>query len=62
MNVSDNTMEMLIAQRLEDMADRCAYHAANGDHDLVELIRNEGLELAEAFDYQDIILVAEALF
>ena len=62
MNVSDNTMQHLIAQRLEDMADRVAYHADNGDIDLARLLRAEGLALAEAYDDHETILVAEALF
>jgi len=62
MNVTDHTMETLIAMRLEDLADRVAYHYDNGDHDLAQLLKAEGLALAEAFDDRDVILVSEALF
>jgi len=62
MNVTDNTMETLIAMRLEDLADRVAYHYDNGDHGLAQLLKAEGLALAEAFDCKETILVAEALF
>ena len=62
MKVPHQTMELLIAQRLEDMAERCAYHLANGDIDLAELLREEGLALAQAYDDETVILVAEALF
>jgi hypothetical protein len=62
MLISDTTMEMLIAQRLEDIATRCEYHKNNGDHDLVELLRESGYALAEAFDEEHTILLAEALF
>jgi hypothetical protein len=62
MNVTDNTMETLIAMRLEDLADRVAYHYDNGDLELAQLLKAEGLALAEAFDDCDTILVAEALF
>jgi hypothetical protein len=62
MLISDTTMEMLIAQRLEDIATRCEYHQANNDFDLVELLRKSGYALAEAFDEENTILVAEALF
>ena len=62
MKMTDQKMSLLITQHLEHLADRCAYHAANGDFDLVDLLKQEGLMLAEAYDDHDIILIAEALF
>jgi hypothetical protein len=62
MNIPYGTVEILITRRLEDMAARYEYHVNNGDLDLADLIRKEGLALAEAYDYDETILVAEALF
>lgn len=62
MLITNATMEMLIARRLSDLATRCKYHQTNGDYDLAELLRNDGYTLAEAFDEEHTILVAEALF
>ena len=57
MNVTDNTMEMLIAKRLEDMAERVSYHYENGDEGLAKLLKDEGLALAEAYDFEENFLV-----
>ena len=62
MKVTDKTMQLLITQRLEDMADRCARLANEGRHDLAQLVNDEALALAQAYDDGDTILVAEALF
>jgi hypothetical protein len=43
-------IESLVASRLEDLADRVAFHAFRGEWDTVELLKAEGLELAEAYD------------
>jgi len=43
-------IETLVASRLEDLADRVAFHAFRGEWDTVELLKAEGLELAEAYD------------
>ena len=43
-------IESLVASRLEDLAERVAYHAFRGEWDTVELLKAEGLELAEAYD------------
>ena len=62
MDVTHKQMQLLVTQRLEDMADQVGRHLANGDEDLAHLLRTEGLMLAEAYDDHDIILIAEALF
>ena len=51
MEISD--LHLVIAQRLEDMAGRVAYHVNNGDHDLAELVRWEALDLAGAYDCEE---------
>ena len=51
MEISD--LHLVIAQRLEDMAGRVAYHVNNGDHDLAELVRWEALDIAGAFDCEE---------
>jgi hypothetical protein len=43
-------IESLVASRLEDLAERVAFHAFRGEWDTVELLKAEGLELAEAYD------------
>jgi len=48
MKTSD--LQLVIAQRLEDMADRVKYHINNGDHELAELVRWEALGIAGAYD------------
>jgi hypothetical protein len=62
MDMTDTTMQMLVTQRLEDLADQVGVHLSNGDRDLAELLKREGMDLAEAYDDHDIILIAEALF
>jgi len=62
MPMTDATMEMLISRRLGDIATRCEYHCANGDIHLAKLLQREGYTLADAYDNQRTILVAEALF
>ena len=48
MKLSD--LQLVIAQRLENMADRVTYHVNNGDHGLAELVRWEALDIAGAYD------------
>ena len=48
MKLSD--LQLVIAQRLEDMADRVKHHINNGDHELAELVRWEALDIAGAHD------------
>ena len=43
-------IQSLVASRLEDLADRIAFHAFNGEWDTVELLKTEGSELAQAYD------------
>lgn len=43
-------IQTLVASRLEDMADQVAYLYTQGLPEEAELLRNEGLELAEAYD------------
>ena len=51
MKISD--LHLVIARRLEDMAERVHHHTRNGDHDLAELVRWEALDLAGAYDYEE---------
>jgi hypothetical protein len=44
-------IQSLVASRLEDMADRVEYHCSTGDLDTARLLRQEGLELASAYDF-----------
>ena len=41
----------LVASRLEDLADRVEYHCSLGDIVTAEFLRDEGLELASAYDF-----------
>ena len=43
-------IEELVSSRLEDLAERVAFHAFRGDWETVEVLKAEGLELAEAYD------------
>ena len=43
-------IDTLVSTRLGDLAERVATHAFNGDWATVELLKAEGLELAEAAD------------
>ncbi len=43
-------IQNLIASRLEDMADHIEQLYAQGEPELAEFLRNEGLALAEAAD------------
>ena len=51
----------MIASRLEDMADRVYQLFAAGMPEEAELLRREGLELAEAFDTEQTFLYLEDL-
>jgi hypothetical protein len=48
MNSTD--LQTLIASRLEDMADQVLQLFSQGMLEEAQLLRNEGLELAEAYD------------
>ncbi len=43
-------IQSLVASRLEDMADRVEHHYSVGNYDTAEFLRQEGLELAGAYD------------
>jgi hypothetical protein len=43
-------IQSLVASRLEDMADRVEHHYSVGNLDTAEFLRQEGLELASAYD------------
>ena len=43
-------LELIVACRLEDMADRMEFHLLRGNHVEANLIQKEGLELARAYD------------
>lgn len=49
-DMSGTDLQALIASRLEDMADQVSQLFAQGLLEEAELLRNEGLEMAEAFD------------
>jgi hypothetical protein len=43
-------IEALVSSKLDDLAERIAFHAFRGEWDTVELLKAEGLEIAEAYD------------
>jgi hypothetical protein len=49
-NMSSIDIQSLIASRLEDMADQVEYLHSQGNFHDAELLRAEGLALAESFD------------
>jgi hypothetical protein len=51
----------LIASRLEDMAAQCEVLFSEGNFAEAELIRDEGLQLAEAYDLEHDFLVIDDL-
>jgi len=57
-------LELLIADRLELLADRVEQLVLRGDHDTAELLKREGLHLASAYDTDETFLVIDtrALF
>jgi len=50
MGMKRANLELIIASRLEDMADRVEFHHHRGNHSEANLLRREGLELAQAYD------------
>lgn len=44
------TLRLVIASRLEDLADQVEKHVAEGNFAEAELLRHEGLELAACYD------------
>jgi hypothetical protein len=49
-------IDSLISSRLEDLADQVHYLYANGYPQEAELLREEGLQLAEAYDNEETFL------
>jgi hypothetical protein len=49
-------IQTLIANRLEDMADQVSYLHTQGLCEEAEILRQEGLMLAEAYDNEDTFL------
>jgi hypothetical protein len=45
-----NTLQTLVADRLEHLADRVEYLTLKGDYETADLLRTEGLALASAYD------------
>ena len=50
MQTPQDRLQFLIADRLEHLADRVEWLVRIGDLESARLLRNEGLELAEAYD------------
>jgi len=50
-------LEELIAIRLEDLATQVEYLYAHGYHEEAALLRDEGLEMANAWDEQEDFMV-----
>jgi hypothetical protein len=56
-----NSIQTLIASRLEDMAVQCQRHFDEGNFAEAELLREEGLLLAEAYDNEQEFLFIQDL-
>jgi hypothetical protein len=50
MQTPQDRLEFLIADRLEHLVDRVEWLVANGQRDDAEVLKYEGLMLAEAYD------------
>lgn len=53
------TLQTLVADRLEHLAERVETLTDEGDHDTAELLREEGLALASAYDDEDLFLFVD---
>ena len=53
MQTPQDRLELLVADRLEHLANRVEWLIATGQHESAEVLRNEGLLLAEAYDRED---------
>ena len=53
MQTPQDRLELLVADRLEHLANRVEWLIATGQHESAEVLRNEGLLLAEAYDRAD---------
>ncbi len=49
-NLNNVDIQTLVSARLEDMADQIFHLLTEGYHEEAELLKREGLELAEALD------------
>ena len=59
--MKSKTLHLVIASRLEDLADQVEKHAVEGNYDAAELLREEGLELASYFDNEKTFFYLEDL-
>jgi hypothetical protein len=55
-NMKTKTLRLVIASRLEDLANQVEKHVAEGNYDAAELLREEGLELAAYHDNEETFL------
>jgi hypothetical protein len=53
MQTPQERLEFLVADRLEHLAERVEWLVRTGQHESAEVLRNEGLLLAEAYDRED---------
>lgn len=51
--MSDTDLQFLLTRHLEDMADRVEYLVMRGQIEDALVLRQEGLELAEAYDNEE---------
>jgi hypothetical protein len=59
--VKNHNLNLTIASRLEDIAAQVEFLYENGFSEEAALLRNEGLELAEAYDSEQTFLYIEDL-
>ena len=59
--MNNNNFDLIVASRLEDIAAQVECLYANGFFEEASLLRNEGLELAEAYDSEQTFLYIEDL-
>jgi hypothetical protein len=55
-NIKGMNLQALIASRLEDMAEQVELLYTQGNYAEAELLRDEGLELAEAYDNETVFM------
>lgn len=55
--MTSNDLQAIIAVKLEQMATQVEFLYANGHIEEAQLLRNEGLELATAYDEEEEFLV-----
>jgi len=59
--MKSKTLSLVIASRLEDLADQVEKHVADGNFAEAELLREEGLALAACYDSNDNFLYIKDL-